>query len=133
MDPLLRDSISSINQPHAYPHTGLLPPHHIISICPIISLTRSKKPLLKGKLWRFDAGQDSVCRGACGQQVPCYCPSMVRRHHHNAVYLFFPCFNPQLKFAVQRADLPVLPKTLRELKHPGVSPEMRKRQQCRCT
>lgn len=46
----------------------------------------------------------------------------------------FACFsrsNPQ--FAVQWADLPVLPKTLRELEHPGVSPEMRKRQQCRCT
>lgn len=131
MDPLLRDSISSINQPHAYPHTGSLPPHHIISICPIISLTRSKKPLLKGKLWRFGAGQDCAEVHVVGR----FFAIAHLRCQDTAITLFtcFSRFNPQLKFAVQRADLPVLPKTLREPKHPGVSPEMRKRQQCRCT
>lgn len=60
-DTLLRDSISSINQSHT--HTHLQPPHHISSICPIISLTRSKIPLLlqEGNCERLRAVQVCVC------------------------------------------------------------------------
>lgn len=63
MDTLLRDSISSINQPHTYTHGDTQTSHHTISICPIISLTQSKIPLLlqEGNYRGLRAVQVHVC------------------------------------------------------------------------
>lgn len=100
-DTLLRDSISSINQPHTY--RDIQPLHHIISICPIISLTRSKIPLLlqEGNYGGFGAVSVRVC--LCIKHVPsvasllvcCYCLCLLRLWGSVVCFL---SHNPHLRF-----------------------------------